>query len=137
MEDARPSRETGSRSPSFAVGQLKVERKTARPVGRFPQIAVLLCLLCSLIVPRNRLDPVVYILLPPFFLSFILHLHVRFFKTPSFHYHQDAVNRRKTNFSPSVQTVVRSTPSKSSTCFELRFLSDFHPLFAPFPHFFS
>lgn len=74
MEDARPSRETGSRSPSFAVGQLKVERKTARPVGRFPQIAVLLCLLCSLIVPRNRLDPVVYILLPPFFLSFILHL---------------------------------------------------------------
>lgn len=72
MEDARPSRETGSRSPSFAVGQLKVERKTARPVGRFPQIAVLLCLLCSLIVPRNRLDPVVYItpLLPP---SLLLH----------------------------------------------------------------
>lgn len=80
MEDARPSRETGSRSPSFAVGQLKVERKTARPVGRFPQIAVLLCLLCSLIVPRNRLDPVVYItpLLPP---SLLLHSFSRdFFK---------------------------------------------------------
>ena len=55
-EGATFAKKPAARSPSFAAGQWR-SSVTARPVGRFPQIAVPLCLLCSLIVPRKQLVP--------------------------------------------------------------------------------